>query len=92
MSNIRNLGLAAVLKNCIRVSRHPRIAARVVTFEAEKHGLVWPGRSKDIDEFRGHEVPVSRYRFLMEDLVQNGHHRVVVLLGGEPTLCPGFEE
>src|SRR6266498_3752722 len=44
MTNIGNLGLAAVLRNCIRVARHPRIAARLLSFEAEKAvlGLVGP--------------------------------------------------
>ena len=36
MANIGKLGLATVFKNCVRVARHPHIAATLLAFEAEK--------------------------------------------------------
>jgi radical SAM protein with 4Fe4S-binding SPASM domain len=130
MANIANLGVGTVLKNFIRVARYPRIAARLLAFEAEKSllNLVGPvscsGRArkirvlalrptdrcnlrchicgqwgdqgyqfkKDIKEFKSQELPVNRYRFLLEDLVRCGHHPIVVLLGGEPMLYGGIAE
>ncbi len=42
MANFGNLGFGAVVKNCARVARHPRIAANLLAFEAEKTLLSLP--------------------------------------------------
>lgn len=45
---------------------------------------------RDLKSFKQHELPVSRYVFLLEDLRRRGHRPLLVLLGGEPMLYEGI--
>jgi radical SAM protein with 4Fe4S-binding SPASM domain len=45
---------------------------------------------RDFKSFKQHELPVSRYVFLLEDLRRRGHRPLLVLLGGEPMLYEGI--
>lgn len=44
----------------------------------------------DLKELKKQEVKPERYIELLEDLVQHGHHPMVYLWGGEPTLYDGW--
>lgn len=46
----------------------------------------------DLKQLKRAEVKVDRYIDLMRDLVKNGHHPIVYLWGGEPTLYDGWLE
>jgi radical SAM protein with 4Fe4S-binding SPASM domain len=45
---------------------------------------------RDLKNFKQNELPVSRYVFLLEDLLRQGQRPLLVLLGGEPMLYEGI--
>lgn len=56
----------------------------------------WGGQGyqlgKKIQQLKADEVPLSRYLFLLEDLVRHGHHPILNIWGGEPMLYKGTVE
>mgnify|MGYP001554070902 CR=1 FL=1 len=51
------------------------------------HGFL---RGKSIKEIRQDELTVSDYKAIFDDLAANGHHPLIYLWGGEPTLYDGY--
>jgi radical SAM protein with 4Fe4S-binding SPASM domain len=49
-------------------------------------------RGQNLKEFKKREVPVNRYREVLQDLVRHGHRPELYLWGGEPMLYEGTLE
>ena len=45
--------------------------------------------NQDLKVLKQNEVPVSRYKEILADLVQHGHHPLIYFWGGEPMLYEG---